>query len=594
MQDPIIEEIKDRIDIVDLIGGYIPLKRAGANYKANCPFHGEKTPSFMVNQERQMFRCFGCGEAGDIFAFIQKQESLDFPTALKLLAQKAGVTLPEKHAPPRPQGQPDKPELYQVNNLASQFFHQVLTGHPLGKPTLNYLRSRTVNDESIQKFQIGLAPTRSNTLQAALTKKGIQPAALRLAGSPERFRNRLMFPLRDLLGNTVGFTGRGLLPEQIPKYLNTSDTALFHKNRFLYGLFEAKKAITQENKIILVEGQLDLVLAHQAGTAYTVATSGTALTDDHLKIMRRYTDTLYLALDNDTAGQKATLRAIQLALPHEFAVSVILLEPGSDPGETIAKKPADWLNAVNHPLSATEWLFLHYFPESTRTPSPTEREQILATIFPYIHLQTDIIAQAQSLQHLARLLGITQDNVIQEAFKQWQAKSKTEPKSESSQPKQPESPVEPDNQTNKERTLIGLILIKPDLLDYKEFQLASEDFAHATLSKLYTSIVFWYNKNTDAKTSQNLISYLTSELDARGQKSLEKLLFDTQTYAGEFTPEQFLHEYSTLVAAVRNRLREDRIQSFAKLIAQAEAAGNRAEVLKLMQQMQQNLRPAQQ
>ncbi len=592
MQDPVIEDIKERVDIVDLIGSYVPLKKSGTNYKANCPFHGEKTPSFMVNRERQMFRCFGCGEAGDIFAFIMKQESLDFPTALKLLAQKAGVTLPEKHAAPRVQGQPDKPELYQVNNVATQFFHQVLTTHPLGKPMLEYLHSRTVTDESIQKFQIGLAPATSNPLQTAFTQKGITPIADRLAGSPERFRNRLMFPLRDLLGNAVGFSGRGITPEQMPKYLNTSETVLFHKNRFLYGLYEAKKAIAQENKIILVEGQLDLVLSHQAGTPYTVATSGTALTDDHLKIMRRYTDTLYLALDNDSAGKKATLRAIQLALPHEFDVSVIILAEGSDPGETIAKDPTTWLKAIENPKPAIEWLFLHYFPDFTRTLGPTEREQVLNTIFPYIALQTDIITQAQSLQHLSRLLGVTQDSAIQESFKQWQTQQKNTPKPPTTPQPQQDTAPEMDNQATKERTLIGLALLKPELLEYKDLQLSESDFSHSTLSKLYTSIVFWYNKSTDAKTSKNLISHLSSELDARSQKSLEKLLFDTQTNAGDFTPEQFLHEYTTLVQAVRNRLREDRIQSYARLIAQAEAAGDRAQVLKLMQQMQQNLRPA--
>jgi DNA primase len=588
-----VEEIKSRLDIVEIIGNYITLRQSGGNFKGLCPFHGEKTPSFMVNRERQMFRCFGCGEHGDMFEFVQKQENIDFPSALQLLAAKAGVTLPEK---PSSFGKKtvegaQKPDLYAINNLAAKLFHHLLVNHPVGKSALDYLFKRGVTMESISLFQIGYAPQNSTPLQALFKKNNYSLEAIRFSGSPDRFKNRIMFPLRDVIGNVSGFSGRAL-GEAMPKYLNTAETDLFHKNRFLYGLFEAKKAIGESKKVIFVEGQLDLVLAHQAGTNYTVATSGTALSDDHLKIIRRYSDTLLLALDGDVAGKKATERAVSLALGHGFDVQIVPLPEGSDPGEVIARNPEDWKISIAKPLPAIEWLFGYYFPESHK-PSATEREKIYNALFPYIALQPDEVSQSWAMQHFALLIGVKQEQAVRDAFKAWKkakANSPLDRKSPSGTVSQTPVPPEPETEEIKrEKGLIGLLLIHPELLEHALFHLREEDFTHETLGRLYNTLFTWYTNNTN-KSSSLLITFLEGELPKNAYQALQKLLFDTQTAIHDLDNEQLLHEYTFLVQSIRQRLRKERIENFAQLIAQAVQKQDTPRVRELMEQMQKALK----
>ncbi len=592
MTDPIVEEIKQKLNITDVIGHYITLRRAGTNFKGLCPFHNEKTPSFMVNPERQIFRCFGCGEAGDVLAFVMKQENIDFPNALRLLAGQAGVTLPEKITPTS--HGPARSDLHAINAVAAQFFHQVLVSHPAGKEALTYLSKRGVTIESINRFQIGFAPANSQAIQALLTKHKWPQNLIQSAGSPDRFRDRIMFPFRDVIGSIVGFSGRAL-HDQMPKYLNTAETSLFRKNKYLYGLYEAKKAIGAEGKIIMVEGQLDLVMAHQAGTCFTVATSGTALTDDHLTVLRRYADTLYFAFDSDTAGKKATDRAIQLALNHGFDVSVIVLPDNSDPGEIITTQPEAWQKALAHPVPAVAWLFSYYFPNIGQKPSSTEREKIYTALFPYVERQTDPVSQSYALQRLALELGLSQDKAIVEAFETWKQKrssSSAQPTSNEKVATSDEASISitPNEMRERERSLVGLLLINPSLLAYKDLHLNEKDFTIDALASLYTLIMDWYNKDTNKSSNQALIHNVEETLSSAGKQSLQKLLFDAQTNAADFTPEQFLQEYTFLVQSIRRRLKEARIQGFATRIAEAEAANDRQRVVELMKQMQTSLK----
>lgn len=592
MSDPIIEEIKQKLDIVDVVNQYIPLKRSGTHFKAPCPFHHEKTPSFMVNRERQLYRCFGCGESGDIFAFVMKQENIDFATALQLLADKAGVTLPEKTTSRRSSGI-KKTDLYEVNNIATRYFHHILTKHALGKPALDYLHGRGVTDESIERFQIGFAPNHSAPLLTLFQKKELTPPLVKAAGNPDRFRDRIMFPFLDVVGNGVGFSGRAL-GDAVPKYLNTAETELFHKNRYLYGLWLAKKAFTTAGKVMMVEGQLDLVLAHQAGAAYTVATSGTALTNDHLALLRRYCDVVYFAFDGDTAGKKATERAIALAIPHGFDVSVIPLPDGSDPGELIARDLPAWEQLLTNSLPAIDWLLSYYFPESRSTkPSTTERQKLFDAIFPYVRLQDDTVSRSYALQRLALALGVP-EKVMVEAFEAWNGKvaPSTVATSEKTESKMREvkEPIQPlDEWQRKERSIIGLLLIRPELLQHAELRLPEEGITHPALQRLYTTILSWYNKNT-TESSPTLIYYVEATLRDGAKQALHKLIFDTETYVADFAPEQFLEEYTLLIHMLRQRKREERIQSYAQQIAEAEANHDRARVLELMQHMQQALK----
>ncbi len=588
VDNSIVEEIKHKLDIVDVIGHYVTLKRSGITYKANCPFHTEKTPSFMVNRERQLYRCFGCGESGDMIAFVMKQENVDFPNALKLLAGQAGVIIPESY---KKGSGPDTPTtgLYDINQLALKFFHQVLTKHDFGQEARHYLEGRGVSVASIERFAIGYAPVGNQAIQALIAKHGHSPTLLRDAGSPERFRDRIMFPFRDVIGRVVGFSGRSL-HDQMPKYLNTAETKIFRKNRFIYGLYEAKKAIGTEGKIIMVEGQLDLVLAHQVGTENTVAVSGTALSDDHLVTLRRYADVLYLAFDNDGAGQKATERAIGLALKHEFDVQVVLLPDGSDPGEVASKDPDAWRKALASPQPAIQWLFSYYFPQSEKRPTSSQRAKIFDALFPYIATQTDVVTQSYNLQHLGRLLGLQQGDAMAESFRAWQQKKKgTETESRPVAAKPTVVPEDTSEEKQRERSLVGLLLIQPSLLSYSELRLKDTDFTNDSLKKLYTAITSWYNENTN-KSPQDLISSIEKILSPAIAQSLQKLLFDIQAQTEGYSPEQFVQDYSFLVHVIRRKQREDQIQTFASLLAQAESSNNREQMHELMRNIQETLK----
>ncbi|PIV25083.1 DNA primase, partial [Candidatus Berkelbacteria bacterium CG03_land_8_20_14_0_80_40_36] len=267
-----IDLVKQKIDIVDFIGQYLELKKAGSNHKALCPFHDENTSSFMVSAEKQIFKCFGCGEGGNVFNFLMKYENLGFGEALKILAQRAGVTLtPRSGSRSTPEPIDHKTKLYKINSLASSAFHKILTSHPSAQNARDYLKKRGVTQNSIDKFFLGYAPLRNDWLEKFLRSRAFSNTEISQAGAPNRFINRLMFPLSDMMGNVVGFTGRALDDKIMPKYLNTAETPIFYKSRLLYGYPEARQSIREKKFAIVVEGQMDVIMAHQAGTANTVA-----------------------------------------------------------------------------------------------------------------------------------------------------------------------------------------------------------------------------------------------------------------------------------------------------------------------------------
>jgi len=328
-----ISQIKSKLDIVDVIGSYISLKKSGRNYKANCPFHGEKTPSFMVSSELQMYKCFGCSAGGDIFKFVQEIEGIDFVQALEQLAEKAGVEIENKDFD---RNSLKKKTIFEINQVTTNFYQKLLK-HPSGINALKYLtEKRKLTKETIEHFQIGYAPKTWNLLWEYLNKKGYATEDLLLAGVIvrksngngyiDKFRDRIIFPLGDITGKVVGFTARALDNTE-PKYLNSPETLIFHKHNYLYGLDKAKVSIKTEG-IIFVEGQVDVITAHQAGIKNVVASSGTSITPEQLQILRRYSQDLSLCLDSDNAGIRAIYRSIELAEKQDFNIKVIKI-PGT-------------------------------------------------------------------------------------------------------------------------------------------------------------------------------------------------------------------------------------------------------------------------
>ena len=334
-----VSKIKDRLDVVDVISGYLKLQKAGMNFKARCPFHNEKTPSFVVSPERQVWHCFGCSAGGDIFTFIQQIEGVEFPEALRVLAAKAGIELESFNTAAKD----DKTRLYEVCESATKFFEKQFHSNT-GKLALEYLKNRGVADSTIQEFRLGFAPNDWDSLGTFLRDCGyseneIVEAGLAIkrtdgSGAYDRFRSRIMFPIFDLNGQVVGFTGRILQLEngnwklenaqaEPAKYINTPQTRIYDKSRILYGLNKAKMDIKQADQCILVEGNMDALMSYQAGVKNVVASSGTALTPNHLSLLHRYTTNLGFCFDTDQAGAMATKRGIGLALGQNFNIKVV-------------------------------------------------------------------------------------------------------------------------------------------------------------------------------------------------------------------------------------------------------------------------------
>ncbi len=344
------EDIKARLNIVDIVGQYVRLQKAGSAWKANCPFHQEKTPSFNVNEERNMWHCFGCGKGGDVFAFVMEIEGLEFREALRLLAEKAGVELPEYRGGGQALAE-SKDRGIEILELATKFYEKQLWESIPGKKILEYLHGRGLSDESIRTYRLGYAPDGWEHVTKFLVGRGfrseeLEGTGLSLRGKEgrgfyDRFRDRIMFPSRDILGRPIGYSAR-VTPEgdeTQAKYINTPETSLYHKSRALYGLAIAKQAIKEAGRTILVEGNMDVIALHQAGLANVVAVSGTALTTEQLAILRRYGKKLSLFFDMDKAGQAAAWKSAVLAFSLDFTVDTVAISGGKDAADMNRENP---------------------------------------------------------------------------------------------------------------------------------------------------------------------------------------------------------------------------------------------------------------
>ena len=410
-----IEEIKNRLDIVEVIGSYIKLQKVGTNYRALCPFHSEKKPSFFVSPSRQMWHCFGaCSEGGDIFKFVMKIEGVEFGDALRILARRAGVELKKQD----PRIKTKRQRFYEICELAALFFERQLESSKRGQSAKKYLLSRGISNESIKKWRLGYAPDVWQGLSDFLVGQGYQREEVEKAGLAikkegggwyDRFRGRIMFPIFDLSGQIVGFTGRIFGDtKEVAKYVNTPNTLLYDKSRILYGLDKAKMAIRSQDRCILVEGQTDVILSHQAGVENVVATSGTALTPYQLGILKRYSENLVTAFDMDVAGDSATKRGIDLALSQEFNVRVITMPEGKDPADIVLENPEQWKDLTGRTKSILDFYFESTFSKHNSKTAEGKKE-ISKILLPIIKKIPNRIEQAHWVQKLAQKLEVKEE-----------------------------------------------------------------------------------------------------------------------------------------------------------------------------------------
>ncbi len=414
--DP-IQQIKEKLDIVDVIKEYIPLTPAGKNFKAVCPFHKEKTPSFVVSPDRQSWHCFGsCAEGGDVISFVMKYEGVEFYEALKALAEKAGVQL--QHISPATQK--EFGVLYDIMARAQEYFSDRLVQ---STEATTYIKERGLRDQTIEEFTIGYAPQEPDGLTLHLINAGYAMRDIERSGMSirtergtyiDRFRGRIMFPLANAFGKTVAFSGR-ILPQldndHTGKYINSPETPIFNKSHILYGLDKAKHAIKEEKTALIVEGQMDLLMLHQEGVRYAVATSGTALTTQHMQVLSKIATTLIMAFDGDEAGIAATERAIDMAHTFDFSVKILVLPDAKDAAEFIQKNPGAIASTI---ITTAVPAFDYYFNKYLTHISPDTMKSAVRALLEKIILTASPLEQGRWIKKIADTIAIPEQSVFEE------------------------------------------------------------------------------------------------------------------------------------------------------------------------------------
>lgn len=420
MAENTIEEIKDKLDIAEVIGRYVHLKKSGSNLKGLCPFHHEKTSSFMVSPQKQIWHCFGCGEGGDVIGFIKRYENVEFREALEMAAELAGIELPSY----RPSGpaKSEVEELIRINEFTASYFQKALESSLAAQ---KYLADRELSPQTLERWRVGFAPDSFEGLVSALRSKGVDlELALRagvLAKSDngkifDRFRGRITFPIFDARGQVVAFTARVLpnAPEDQAKYINSPETVIYNKSKIIFGLNFAKDAFRELGQAVIVEGQMDVISAHQSGFKNTVATSGTALTEEQLKILKRFVNKIIFAFDNDEAGQKALWRAAQTALGLDLEARVVDLQTAKDPDELIRKSPSTW-----EKLLSGSFRILDYYLEHARTNflfgSLDQKQYVTDTILPLLNRLTNPVEVDHYFQKISTDFVISEQALRQTA-----------------------------------------------------------------------------------------------------------------------------------------------------------------------------------
>ncbi|MFA5029213.1 MAG: DNA primase [Patescibacteria group bacterium] len=590
-----VEEIKAKLDLVDFMSEYVKLLPAGGNFKALCPFHNEKTPSLMVNRQRQIWKCFGCGEGGDVFNFLMKIEGLEFAEALKVLAQRAGVALRTQD----PALNSEKNRLYGLLDLAARYWHKVLLDSSAAKEARDYLSQRGLSWETIEDFRLGYAIEAWDDLNNFLIKKGFTEAEIFSAGLSvkkergtgfyDRFRARIMFPILDLHGRAVGFGGRTLKKEEAAKYINTPQTSVYNKSSVLYGFYRAKETIKKNDLCILVEGYMDVLPSYQAGVKNVAAISGTALTGEQIKILKRYSNNLALALDMDAAGQQAALRSIDLALAEEMNVKIISLPFGKDPGECIKNNPQDWPDSIVKAQAVMDYFFGSALSKYDIS-QPEQKKKAAKFLLEKISKLGDRVEQDYWLKKLAATLAAS-EAVLRELLVKLErgfGKRVGVKKTEAAQ-----------NRPSEDQELILLKRLLVLAFNFPQYffrivESVSLDFWNNDLNlSLYKKIVLFYTRNTGSLEKLSVDKLGTEiwkifdewlkrdkpDFSAAESKLLEEVFLLAQAERGVIEEKAAKEELDNFLKLLKNNYLTGEIDRLKQTLEKAELAGRPAEEL---------------
>jgi DNA primase len=502
MQNP-SDEIKSRLDIVEIIREYLPLKPAGMNFRANCPFHREKTPSFMVSPEKQIWHCFGCGKGGDVFSFVMEMEGISFVEALRMLAPKAGVTL--KKADPALSSQRNR--LLDAIELAGRYYHKFLLENPQAEWARNYLKGRGLTTETIENWQIGCSPDSWDSLTKILLSKGFRENEIFLAGLSiksdrqpsfyDRFRGRIMFPINDVNGNMVGFSAR-INPqkeeiEKMGKYINSPQSMVYDKSKIIFGLDKAKMAIKKEEFAVLVEGQMDVITAHQHGFTNVVASSGTALTAEQTALLKRYSKNIILAFDMDSAGDLAAERGINQALAAEMNIKVAALPEGKDPDEFIKQKSEDWTAVMANAKPMMQYYFDKAFAKMDME-NFEDKDRAIKKVMPMLAKLENKIEQGHWLKKMSQMIEADEADLKEELVKAIDKNNANQTWAKKEEDR-PEAPLKKASREEMISELLLALLIKyPSYIEYTAGRLGPSEFSGKLNQDIYKNLIIYYNK----------------------------------------------------------------------------------------------------
>ncbi len=417
-----IRQIKERLDIVEYIGRSVQLKKAGRNFTGLCPFHGENSPSFNVSADRQIFKCFGCGVSGDLFTFVMQHDGLSFPEAVKLLAAEAGIEIQKVESKESREEGNLKERLYEMHDAAVAYYHYLLVKHEVGEEARQYLDKRGIapDGEIVKLFNLGYSAKSWDGLGEFLVKKGFTAEEIIAGGLAvksdkgrgfyDMFRGRVMFPLYDKVGHVVGFAGRVLGVDKTAKYINTAETAIFHKREFLFGFYQAKEFIRRKGEAILVEGEMDMLSSFQVGIKNVCAVKGSALTEEQVTMLAKICNRLLLCFDADKAGDMAMRKAIILAEERGMEIKVIQVKGGKDPDEAIKKGVQNWIDSVEGAVPYYDFIIQSSMKRNDVKDAVGKRT-IIQEVLPQIKRIRDVIIQSHYLQKMSTYLGVTEEEL---------------------------------------------------------------------------------------------------------------------------------------------------------------------------------------
>ena len=526
----LLEEIRNRCDIVDIISEYVPLKQAGKSFKGLCPFHGEKTPSFMVSPEKQLFHCFGCGEGGNVFNFLMKYEKISFFEAVKMLAKKSGVSLPVDEEKENFLNR-QKERLYKLNNLTANYYRECLFKTNQGKKIINYLKKRGINDTSVEKYKLGYAPSGWDVLTNFLKKKGYSYEELTKARIINKskiegkyidyFRDRIIFPIFNLSGRVIGFGGR-VLDDSLPKYINSPETLVYNKGSNLYSLNFAKEDIRKKGYLIIVEGYTDVLITQQYEFNNVAASLGTALTARQIDLIKRFTDIVLIAYDADSAGNMATLRSLDLLVKAGLEVKVIDLPQGYDPADFLIKKgKTPFQNLIDGSLSLIDYkLKLLYSKYSIKTIEG--KVKVIKGIIPTLSIMGDENELRAQIVKISEELKLTEEAIRIDLVKYKKGLKEFIP-----------SFINPDSESGNikaEKILIGCMLENEQIAQNILKKLKAKDFT-VPLHRQIVEAIEKILKDDKIIDSQKVIDCLN---DDKAAKLISKILMEeTITFDGK-------------------------------------------------------------